>query len=164
MLSLISRAFQLYVGGLQQIPERNLYVWSSCCRGLLETIGAVEYARANPRRIVHLFSDRGVSAGKLRSALGDRYTVTRRDIDQLSRLVHPADLSVWATIRSEGRKRTIYFGGADFSRDDVLKAAALLFQCLSDFNAATRSLIEENGSILEEGSVFMTAGSESGRR
>jgi hypothetical protein len=159
LIGLLGRALELYTGGLQQLAEGNVHVWSGCFRGLLETVAAVVYIRKHPSKIVQLLEERGISAGKLRHALAASDEEYGKDINKVTRLVHPADLSLWAVIRPGTAERNVILslGSRDLSKEEVMKGAAALLQCVDDLIKELETVSSERPSILDEGRIFMNA-------
>jgi hypothetical protein len=155
IMGLINHVHHLLIGGLQAVEVGNAAVWSSCARGLIETLGACVLISERPGTAPNYLEH--VSAGKLYTAAARAHPKLADDIKRLHQIVHPASGAIFAgstPVNEEMKTAVFAFGlrqpSASDGREGVIYLANLAVLLAKKFEG-----LVSNRDVLSAGKVIM---------
>lgn len=166
LLGVLYRTHELFLGGIEQLCRGHKHVWAACLRGLVETFGATVFVSEKPNCLKSLVRNRGVTAGKSRSAAMRRIRQLRADLSWLDAIVHPGTTSMLLGMRMVNETDGFTIFGVPplpLSTEEVDKGVDALIDVCRLINEEVEAILRRSTEAITAGQALGVSISRAGR-
>ena len=153
-LGILSRAHELYIGGIRQLLDGNRHLLAMAIRGLLETFGAAAFIVESPSEVSSLIGKSSPNQNRLIRAGKTRLQGLGHDYGRLSKIVHPSGDSLlmgWRILRKGEHIALMAIPAPPLSSIECEESLRVLVIIVSELYKIVRDLIETSPGITKCG-------------